>query len=102
MPLDELLLKARGLPRPRPDRHDFPLALEPKLLLRTQAGVAYAAGLVRADLRAASIAAGTPVTGTVSVRSNVRPPAPPRLKGQRAFAATAAADGSLVASYGLP
>src|SRR6185295_2237218 len=32
-------------------RTDFPMALEPKLLLRAQAGQAYAAGLLRADAR---------------------------------------------------
>ena len=48
---------ARGssppLPRPRGrsrPRADFPLTIEPKLLLRTASGEAYAAGLVRAEL----------------------------------------------------
>jgi hypothetical protein len=97
VPLDALLEKG-----PSPGLvADFPLALEPKLMLRTQSGVAYAAGLVRADLAAASLAAGAgPVAGTVSVEATSATGASAG-KAQRAFSAPVAADSSLTASYGL-
>jgi GWxTD domain-containing protein len=99
----EALLKAQSASGSAPiaGATDFPVALEPKLLLRTQTGVAYAAGLVRADLAAAKVASGPgPVTGVVSAEAT--PVSGPAIKAQRAFSATAAADGSLIASYGLP
>jgi hypothetical protein len=80
---------------------DFPLALEPKLLLRTQSGVAYAAGLVRADLSGASLPSGAgPLTGTVSVEATSAAGAAAG-KAQRSFSTAVAPDSSLTASYGL-
>jgi GWxTD domain-containing protein len=94
----DALLKTVGPPDPA--AADFPLALESKLLLRTQSGVVYAAGLVRAGPEGAAISAGAPLTGTVSAEATTATGAV-AAKGQRSFAATAAADGSLTASYGL-
>ena len=79
------------------------MALEPKLLLRTQRGEAYAAGLVRADLSAlrgsdgappASLAA-TVVAQAVDASGRSSPAV------ERAIRAAPAPDGSLIASYGL-
>jgi GWxTD domain-containing protein len=98
----EALLKPQGaaVAAPMAGASDFPVALDPKLLLRTQAGVGYAAGLVRADLAAAKVAIGPgPLAGNVSVEAT--PASGPAVKAQRAFSATVAADGSLTASYGV-
>jgi GWxTD domain-containing protein len=101
VPLDALV-KAQGASSSAPltGASDFPVALEPKLLLRTQAGVGYAAGLVRADLAAANFAkAEGPLAGVVSAEAT--PASGPAVRAQRAFSATVAPDGSLLASYGL-
>ena len=99
VPLDTLLKKSG--PAAAPTSADFALALEPKLLLRTQSGVAYAAGLVRADLSRASLPSGAgPLAGTVSVEATSAAGASAG-KAQRAFSAAVAADSSLTASYGL-
>jgi len=78
---------------------DFPVAVEPKLLLRTQAGVGYAAGLVRADLAGVTAGAG-PRSVTVSAEA-ISATGVVAAKSQRSFSATPAPDGSVVASYGL-
>jgi len=80
-----------------PGRHDFPLTVEPKLLLRTRPGEAYAAGLVRADFGGAA----PPSTATVTAQA-VDASGQAGAAVSRPVRITAAADGSLVASYGLP
>jgi GWxTD domain-containing protein len=81
-------------------RADFPLALEPKLLLRTQGGDAYAAGLVRAEVAGAANASGAdPVSATV-VAQAADADGKPSPAVERSFKTTAGPDG-LVASYGL-
>jgi GWxTD domain-containing protein len=103
--LEELLRTPGGAPLALPgaDRADFPLEAEPKLLLRTTAGQAYAAGLLRIHLQP-PIAGGAPpaaVGGTVTTQS-FPPSGPPSAGGERRFAATPRPDGTLLASYGLP
>jgi GWxTD domain-containing protein len=101
VPLDTLLKSAAPSASAPIGGSDFPMAVEAKLLLRTQAGVAYAAGLVRADLASAKVPSGpAPLAGVVSAEAT--PASGPVIKAQRAFSAAAAADGSLIASYGLP
>jgi GWxTD domain-containing protein len=83
-----------------PGRTDFPLALEPKLLLRTQDGLGYVAGLFRADLSGSPDAApGATVEGVV-VTEGVSPSGPLAARTQRAFSASFDATG-LVGSYGV-
>jgi GWxTD domain-containing protein len=79
-------------------RSDFPIAVEPKLLLRTQAGLAYAAGLVRSE---ATQGGGPGVAGTVAVQA-VPSSGPASPVAEKAFTATLGKDGSLVAAWGLP
>jgi GWxTD domain-containing protein len=100
VPLD-VLLKSEGTSAAAltTGAADFPVAIEPKLLLRTQAGVAYAAGLIRADLAAPQVTGSAPLAGNVSAEAT--PTSGPAVKAQRAFSAVVAADGSLTASYGL-
>jgi GWxTD domain-containing protein len=77
---------------------DFPVEVEPKLLLRTQGGQAYAAGLVRAKpgLEGATTLAG------VIVAQLVPESGPPAAVSERAFTAAPRADGTVLASYGVP
>jgi GWxTD domain-containing protein len=81
-------------------RSDFPLALEPKLLLRTQGGEAYAAGLVRAEVAgsgtegAADVVSATVVAQATDAEGRASPVV------ERSFKAGAGSDG-LMASYGL-
>jgi GWxTD domain-containing protein len=84
-------------------RADFPVAAEPRLLIRTQTGEAYAAGLLRADLG-----------GAASDASPGTPPAPARIAAavvdesggvgavaERAVRPAKGPDGSEVVSWGL-
>jgi GWxTD domain-containing protein len=84
-------------------RADFPVAVEPRLILRTQTGEAYAAGLLRADLG-----------GAGSGASPGAAPAPDRIAAavvdeagavgavaERAVRPAKGPDGSEVASWGL-
>ena len=101
VPLEDLLRSAGGRPLIDSARADFPMEVEPRLLLRTQGGQAYAAGLVRADLRgldsaptggasvlvAVSTVDASGATGTVSER-RVRP--------------AVVEGGATVVSWGLP
>ncbi|HET6896779.1 MAG TPA: GWxTD domain-containing protein [Vicinamibacteria bacterium] len=84
-------------------RADFPLTVEPKLLLRTASGEAYAAGLVRAELGlgARNGAPVPPVAATVVVQAEDDTG---RLVGryERAARGAVGPDGSFVASYGVP
>jgi hypothetical protein len=84
-------------------RSDFPLEVEPKLLLRTQSGHCYAAGLVRGRPMAPGPQAGdqpAPASGTVVAQAV--PDSGPALPAvQRPFASRAEEDGSFLASYGL-
>ena len=86
-----------------PTRADFPLTIEPKLLLRTASGEAYAAGLVRAELGlgARNGAPPPPVAATVIVQPE---DASGRAVGrfERAVRGTVGDDGALIASYGVP
>ena len=82
-------------------RADFPLAVEPKLLLRTQAGQAYAAGLFRADVRnLLPEGGGTSVAGVVAVQA-IPAAGPPSVAAPKAWNAAVGKDGSLVAAYGI-
>ena len=84
-------------------RADFPVALEPKLLLRTQRGEAYAAGLVRADLsalRGSDGARPASLAGTV-VAQAVDASGRPAPAVERPIRAALAPDGSFIASYGI-
>ena len=84
-------------------RADFPLVLEPKLLLRTQRGEGYVAGLVRADrsgLRGPDGAAAPALAGTV-VAQAIDAAGRPSPAVERAVRAAAAADGTFTTSYGL-
>jgi GWxTD domain-containing protein len=88
---------------PRPDgthATDFPIEAEQKLLLRTQVGQAYAAGLLRIRVPAATAAPSGPVSGIVEALCISAPgPASP---AARRFAAAVSPDGTFLASYGLP
>jgi GWxTD domain-containing protein len=84
-------------------RADFPLTIEPKLLLRTASGQAYAAGLVRADLGLGARNGAPPpaVAATVVVQAeDASGQAGPRF--ERPVRGTVGADGAFIASYGLP
>ena len=82
-------------------RKDFPIAIEPKLLLRTQAGQAYAAGLIRADTRGVGPEGGGPsVAGAVVVQA-VPASGPASAVAEKTFAAPVGKDGSLLAAYGI-
>jgi GWxTD domain-containing protein len=80
-------------------QRDFPLEIEPKLLLRTQAGQAYAAGLVQGKLKPEE-GATTKLVGTV-VTQAVPAAGPPSAVSERAFSTAARPDGTVLASYGL-
>jgi hypothetical protein len=86
-----------------PPRSDFPLTIEPKLLLRTQSGEAYAAGLIRADLKdVRSAADGTPATLAARVVTQaVGPSGQPLAVVERPVRPAVAPDGALTASYGV-
>jgi GWxTD domain-containing protein len=77
---------------------DFPVEVEPKLLLRTQAGQAYAAGLVRAKLK---LEGAAPLAGMILAQA-VPESGQPSTVSERAFSAAPRADGTVLASYGLP
>jgi hypothetical protein len=85
-------------------RADFPLALEPKMLLRTPSGEAYSAGLVRADLKGLRAGDGAPppaLDATVTVQAvDAAGQAAPMF--ERAVRGAVSADGTFTASYGLP
>lgn len=82
-------------------RTDFPMALEPKLLLRAQAGQAYAAGLVRADARGLGPdSGGARIVGTVAVQA-VPSTGPASDLVERTVSAAAGPDGAIVAAYGV-
>jgi GWxTD domain-containing protein len=87
-----------------PARADFPLALEPKMLLRTPSGEAYSAGLIRADLKALRAGDGTPppaLDAAVTVQAvDAAGQAAPMF--ERAVRGAVSADGTFTASYGLP
>jgi GWxTD domain-containing protein len=78
-------------------RQDFPLEIEPKLLLRTQAGQAYAAGLFL--LQAGAEAAGGTVVGTVAAEAGG--PAGPSPASDRTFSTTVGSGGAILGSYGI-
>jgi GWxTD domain-containing protein len=102
--LEDLLRESGGVaahPPLDPNRRDFPLALEPKVVLRTQAGLGYVAGLFRADLSAlgAAISGGAPVEGVVQAEAVA---ASGTVAGRTERAFTATPDPSaIVASFGL-
>jgi hypothetical protein len=84
-------------------RADFPLTIEPKLLLRTATGEAYAAGLLRADLGLGGRngAPPPPVAATVIVQADDESGrVPPRF--ERPVRGSVGPDGAFVASYGVP
>jgi GWxTD domain-containing protein len=84
-------------------RADFPLALEPKMLLRTPSGEAYAAGLIRADLKGLRADGAPPraLDATVTVQAvDAAGQAAPMF--ERAVRGAVSADGTFTASYGLP
>ncbi len=103
--LDEMLRAqaAEGGGAAGADRADFPVEAEPKLLLRTQGGQAYAAGLLRVHLQPASPTAALPasVSGTVGARS-IPSAGAASAAAERRFASAVAPDGTFLASYGLP
>jgi hypothetical protein len=77
------------------DRSDFPFAVEPTLLLRTQEGDAYAAGLVRAELGSGGgTEAATIVAAVVDDSGEVGPVAERTVR-------PAGAGGASIASWGL-
>jgi GWxTD domain-containing protein len=78
-------------------REDFPLEIEPKLLLRTQAGRAYAAGLFRLQV---TEGAGGPVVGTVAAEA-VGASGPSPAASDRTFSTTVGAGGAILGSYGV-
>jgi hypothetical protein len=84
-------------------RADFPLTIEPKLLLRTASGEAYAAGLLRAELGlgARNGAPVPPIAATVLVQAEDDAG---RTIGryERAARGEVGSDGAFVASYGVP
>lgn len=84
-------------------RTDFPLALEPKMLLRTGSGEGYAAGLIRADLSGLRETGGVPpamMAATVVAQAvDAAGQAGPAF--ERAVNGPVAADGVFVASYGV-
>ena len=102
--LEDLRRDSTGSAHPPvdPGRRDFPIALEPKMLLRTQAGLGYAAGLFRVDL--SGLGAGPSPTGSVEgvvFAEGVTATGAVAGKTERAF--TAAPDqAAFVASYGVP
>lgn len=85
-------------------RADFPLALEPKMLLHTPGGEAYSAGLIRADLKGLRAGDGAPppaLDATVTVQAvDAAGQAAPMI--ERAVRGAVSADGTFTASYGLP
>jgi GWxTD domain-containing protein len=85
-------------------RADFPLTLEPKMLLRIPSGQAYAAGLIRADVKGLRAGDGAPppaLDATVTVQAvDAAGQAAPRF--ERAVRGAVSADGAFTASYGLP
>ncbi|MCI4355015.1 MAG: hypothetical protein L3K06_06590, partial [Thermoplasmata archaeon] len=104
---DGHLIRLEDLLRSRPTNEallekgqsDFPIEVEPKLLLRTQGGQAYAAGLIQVKL-APPEAPGSMLAGSV-VAQAVPAAGPPLAATERAFSAAARTDGRLLASYGL-
>jgi len=84
-------------------RADFPLTIEPKLLLRTASGEAYAAGLLRAELGlgARNGAPVPPIAATVVVQAEDDSGRPVG-RHERAARGPVGADGAFVASYGVP
>lgn len=84
-------------------RADFPLAVEPRLVLRTQTGEAYAAGLLRADLGGAGDEA-SPGTSPAPLRiaaAVVDASGAVGAVAERAVRPAKGPDGSEVASWGL-
>jgi GWxTD domain-containing protein len=79
-------------------QNDFPIEVEPKLLLRTQAGQAYAAGLVRAKV---NLEGATSLAGII-VAQVVPESGPPSAVSERPFTAAVRSDGAVLASYGVP
>jgi GWxTD domain-containing protein len=77
-------------------RTDFPLALEPKLSMRAPKGEAYVAGL----LQASAGASGAPVRLSVAAQATDAS-GKPAASSAHEVTASAQADGSLVASWGL-
>jgi len=100
--LEELLRGADGRGGARAllaaPREDFPLDIEPKLLLRTQAGQAYAAGLFR--LQAGAERAGGTVVGTVAAEAAAAAGPSPAVS-ERTFSATVGEGGAILGSYGV-
>jgi len=78
-------------------REDFPLAAEPKLVMRAQKGEAYAAGLFRASAKGAP---GAVMRASVAARA-VDASGQPATSAAREVEARAEPDGSFVASWGL-
>jgi GWxTD domain-containing protein len=77
-------------------RTDFPLALEPKLSMRAPKGEVYVAGLVLAS----ASASGAPVSLLIAAQARDTG-GQPAASSAREVTASAQADGSLVASWGL-
>ena len=85
-------------------RTDFPLLLEPKLLLRAGNGQGYAAGLIRADLSGLpsvegarpAVLAATVVAQAIDASGQAVP------AFERAVRGAVGGDGAFIASYGLP
>jgi GWxTD domain-containing protein len=84
-------------------RADFPVAVEPRLILRTQTGEAYAAGLLRADLGGAGSEAspGTSPSPARIAAAVVDASGAVGAVAERAVRPAKGPDGSQVASWGL-
>jgi len=87
----------------RAPRSDFPIAIEPKLQLRSQSGGGYAAGLVRGDaagLRVRNGPAGRSAR-LVVVAQATDAGGNPSLVSEREVLAEVGSDGSFLASFGV-
>jgi GWxTD domain-containing protein len=96
VPLEEVLPAPSGGALLVSGRSDFPMTVEPTLLLRTQTGEAYAAGLVRAELGAEGQAGAgaTLVAAVVDDSGEVRGLAERSVR-------PATVEGAAIASWGL-
>jgi GWxTD domain-containing protein len=102
--LEELLHReSPGRALLRAPRTDFPIAVEPKLQLRSQSGGGYAAGLVRGEAAGLSVEEG-PAGRSVSlvvVAQASDEAGTPALVSEREVVVPVAADGSFLVSFGL-
>ena len=102
--LEELLRQeSPGRALLRAPRSDFPIAVEPKLQLRSQSGGGYVAGLIRGQATGLSVEEG-PEGRSVSmfvVAQASDEAGTPALVSEREVVAPVAADGSFLVSFGL-